>query len=180
MARPSKAVAVLQAEGRSHRTKSELEARAAAENAMLSGRPLKELPETKENPVAHAEFRRIKPLLSAIGKNDGLYEAIINRYCMLRAECDEFSRLRGTFLSAAETLRGQLQDGFIQYVEYARLLAKTQESMLAADKQLQQKRKMMLDIERECAMTITAALRSIPKRQAEEGNPLLEALRGAD
>jgi hypothetical protein len=48
--------------------------------------------------------------------------------------------------------------------------------MIALDKQIQTKRKMLLDIEKENIMTIAAALRSIPKKTDEKENPLLKAL----
>ena len=54
-------------------------------------------------------------------------------------------------------------------------------SMLAIDKQLQSKRKMLLDIEKENIMTITSALRSIPKKVDTESNKekLLRAINGS-
>ena len=39
---------------------------------------------------------------------------------------------------------------------------------------------MMLDIEKECAMTISAAMRSIPKTTAEPKNPLMGILNDDD
>ena len=52
-------------------------------------------------------------------------------------------------------------------------------SMNAIDKQIQSKRKMLLDIEKENVMTIASALRSIPKKEDKETDkPLLKVLRG--
>jgi hypothetical protein len=51
------------------------------------------------------------------------------------------------------------------------------ELMFAADRQIQVKRKMLFDIERENIMTIAAALRSIPKKEVKDSNPLREALK---
>ena len=73
MPTPSKPVDVLTTEKRSHRTKEELNIRKQAETALLSGKKLSELPQIKENPVAHKEFLRVNKLLESIGKNDGLY-----------------------------------------------------------------------------------------------------------
>ena len=52
--------------------------------------------------------------------------------------------------------------------------------MIAIDKQLQTKRKMLLDIEKENVMTITSALRSIPKKVDNESSKekLLRAING--
>ena len=50
--------------------------------------------------------------------------------------------------------------------------------MNACDKLLQQKRKMLLDIEKENIMTIASALRSVPKKAENKTNTLREALGG--
>ena len=59
-----------------------------------------------------------------------------------------------------------------------RLKAKMQDAILNADKQIQQKRKMLFDIERECGMTVSSAVRIVPKAAPKETNPLLEILGG--
>ena len=69
------------------------------------------------------------------------------------------------------------EDGGLKPSSYYRLMASMQANILALDKQIQAKRKMMMDIERECAMTISAAQRSIPK-QPTKVNPLAELLKG--
>jgi hypothetical protein len=63
-------------------------------------------------------------------------------------------------------------------LEYAKSIQKIMASMLAIDKQIQTKRKMLLDIEKENVMTIASALRSIPKNVEKDDNPLLKVLRG--
>ena len=69
----------------------------------------------------------------------------------------------------------------VNYIELladvARSMAKITASINAIDNTIQQKRKMMLDIEKESVMTIAASLRSIPKTEEKASNPLLEALR---
>ena len=72
--RPSKPVAVIRAEGKSHRTKAELNAREKGEAAFATGIPIKEKEETKKNVVAHKEFLRVTKLLNKIEKCDALYE----------------------------------------------------------------------------------------------------------
>ncbi|MBQ8648111.1 MAG: hypothetical protein IJ484_08220 [Oscillospiraceae bacterium] len=166
MARPSKAAGALTR----HATKAELEQRRAAENALLTGRMLKEQPQVKECPAAHREFRRVLPILTAIGKNDALYENVINRYCILRAECEEFEQLRAAFMVQLEKLQCDSEmDAETRY----RLQAQMQKSILDADNRVQAKRKMMFDIEKECAMTVASALRSVPKTAQEKPSPLL-------
>ena len=63
MGRPSKPAAVIEAEGKSHRTKAELECRKAAEDAVLSHEPLFERAEVRQNKLAHAEFKRVSKLM---------------------------------------------------------------------------------------------------------------------
>lgn len=182
MARPSKSVDVLEAEGRSHRTKAELSGRKAAEQAALTGEVLKERPEVRQNPAAHQEFLRVRGLLKAVGRSDALYENIINRYCLLAAECAEMLAIQAEFRASREELREEYLSGETDREDltpskYYKLLASMQANILAVDKQIHQKRQMMLAIEKECAMTISAAVRSIPKSAPkEEQNPLLAAL----
>lgn len=174
MARPSKSFAVLQGERRSHRTKAELQRRSEAEQELMTGKKLSERREVKENPVAHREFQRVNRLLTTIGKNDALYEPIINRYCMLQAECADFENKRELFCT---NLEGLMDEEKIEPATRYRLQAQMQKSILDVDKQIQTKRRMMFDIEKECAMTISAAARSIPKKLDAKENPLIAALR---
>ena len=83
MARPSKSSKIIDIEGKSHRTKAELNQRKKHEEATLSKIKLKEKQAVKDNEVAHKEFLRIKKLMIAIEKYDGLYENAINRYCQV-------------------------------------------------------------------------------------------------
>lgn len=184
MARPSKSTAVLSDEGRSHRTKAEMQQRADAEKALVTGKKLTERREVKENPIAHREFQRVAKLLAAIKKNDALYEPIINRYCLLQAECADLTEMKEAFRGSREELQeeyraggiGEETPGGLSPSQYYKLLATMQGNILALDKQIQSKRKMMFDIEKECAMTISAAMRSIPKKPEQEKNPLLGIL----
>ena len=184
MARPSKSVAVLAAEKQSHRTKAELKQREATEKELASGKRLKERAEVKADPVAHKEYLRASGLLAKIKKNDALYERIINDYCKLQAESADMENIKAEFRASREQLEkeyrsGMLsdEDGGLKPSSYYRLMASMQANILALDKQIQAKRKMMMDIERECAMTISAAQRSIPK-QPTKANPLAELLKG--
>lgn len=167
MARPSKAADAL---GR-HATKDELNQRRAAEQSMLTGRRLSEQLQVADNPVAHKEFQRVQPLLAAIGKDDALYESVINRYCLLRAECEDFQRLKERFMDNLDALE---DDTEMEPATKYKLQASMQKSILDADNRVQAKRKMMFDIEKECAMTVASALRSVPKAAAAPKNPLLD------
>lgn len=177
--RPPKPVKLLKMEGKSHRTKAELEAREKEEQKLLTGQKMRAWPEVRENELARKEFNRIKKLLESIGHNDALYESVINRYCLLSAECKQIE-------STIEQLRQELaelaevkQNGDIDFQEYLDEKGAIHDRILAWDKKLMDKRKMLLQIERENVMTIMAALRSIPKKPEEnqKSNPMAEFLR---
>ena len=51
-----------------------------------------------------------------------------------------------------------------------------QKNLVSLDRQVQSKRKMLSDIEKENIMTIAASLRSVPKKPEKKVNPLKEAL----
>lgn len=189
MARPSKSSATIQAEQKSHRTKAEMKQREDAEKELSTGVALKERAAVKNNPIAHKEFNRVNALLKKIGKNDAIYEPIINRYCALQAECVEYESMLADFRDQRGDLRREYQsgqadadcvEGGLTPSAYYKLLSVMQKSIVDLDKQIQAKRKMLFDIERENAMTIAAALRSIPKKVEKEKNPLLAALTGDD
>jgi 5-bromo-4-chloroindolyl phosphate hydrolysis protein len=181
MPTPPKPFAVLKTEGKSHRTKKELKQREEGEKALATGVALKERPEVKANPVAHKEFLRLNKLLKNIEKNDAIYESIINRYCMLQAECRDFEEKREFFYKDLEELIDD-KETFIDNEDlttYYKMKSDMQKNIINLDKQIQTKRKMLLDIEKENIMTIAAALRSIPKKVEKEENPLLKALNGS-
>lgn len=177
MPTPPKPFVVLKAEGKSHRTKKELKLREEGEKALATGVALKERPEVKSNPVAHKEFMRINKLLKSIGKNDAIYEAVINRYCLLQAECVEFEEKREKFYEQMSELEEKAFE--MEFKDYFKLQSEMQKNIINLDKQIQAKRKMLLDLEKENIMTIAAALRNIPKKVEKQDNPLLKALNGS-
>lgn len=178
MPTPPKPHIVLLNEGKSHRTKAELEQRKKEEEALVTGEKLKERKETRQSPVAHKEFRRIIKLLEKIQKNDALYEPIINRYCQLQAECKELEEKREKIF---DTLC-KLEDDYEKFEKvdelksYYKMLIDLQKNMVNMDKQVQSKRIMLLNIEKENVMTIASALRSIPKKVDEEESDPLKGL----
>jgi len=179
MPAPPKPFMVLKNEKKSHRTKAELKQREQGEKALATGTALRERPEVRNNSVAHKEFLRLNKLLKGIEKNDAIYEPVINRYCMLQAECKDFEEKRESFYRDIEELTND-RETFADNEDlssYYKLKNNMQSQIVALDKQVQAKRKMLLDIEKENIMTIAAALRSIPKKTDKEENPLLKALR---
>lgn len=192
MPTPAKPFKVLTSEKKSHRTRSELKMREEGEKALSTDIILSERKEVKQNKVAHKEFKRIQEILKNIDKNDAIYEAVINRYCLLQAECLDLEERREECYNLISKLREEEKelieelkcredvDELVKYkLEYAKSLSKMMSSMLNIDKQIQAKRKMLLDIEKENVMTIASALRCVQKKEDKEtDNPLLKALRG--
>ncbi len=182
-----KAAAILESEKKSHRTKTEIDRKKNAEKELATGKPLRERPETAADKIAHAEFLRVNRLLKLVGKNDAIIETVINRYCLLQAECAEYQDMLESFRDQRADLqreyragRADCAAGGLAPSEYYKLLAEMQKSIVGLDRQVQAKRKMLFDIERENGMTIAAAMRSIPKKAESESNPLLKALAGDD
>lgn len=189
MPTPTKPFSVLKSEGKSHRTKKELKMREQGEKALSTGIVLRERREVKKNKVAHKEFKRINELLSSIEKNDAIYEAVINRYCILYAECIDLEDKRESMYDLIEDLKEQFENSK-EYLEDEELAKETRKfassisdltkSMIEIDRQVQQKRKMLLDIEKENIMTIASALRVIPKKPENDSakETILKVLSG--
>ncbi|MFR3232802.1 hypothetical protein ACWTCY_12310 [Anaerostipes caccae] len=149
----------------------------------MTGEEIKEKPEVKQNKIAHKEFLRIKKLLKNIEKNDDLYGVVINRYCLLYAECFEFEKKREKMFEQLCDLQ-EKEDELIEHEEMTQkefygIENSMQKNLIALDRQVQSKRKMLLEIEKENIMTIASALRSVPKKTEKKKNPLMEALNGS-
>lgn len=157
MARPSKASENL----KYHATKAEMAQRIAAEKAAFSGLPIRESCEVTADEYAHAEFLRVSELLTAVEKNDAMFEAVINDYCMYKSDIARCLRLR-------ESIEN---DDSVNSAQRYKLL-------LDCDKQMETYRKKRFDIEKENGFTVASAMRAIPKKPIIQGNPLLEALKG--
>ncbi len=182
MSRPPKPFVVLSSEKKSHRTKAELKQRKLGEESLATGKAIRARPEVRGNPIAYKEFRRINTLLCALEKNDAIYETVINRYCIIYAECFDFEEKRETFYQGIQELEADkeklIDNQEMSLSVYYKLKHNLQTTIINLDRQIQAKRKMMLDIEKENVMTIAAALRSIPKKEDKSSNKLLEALGG--
>lgn len=179
MPTPPKPFTVLVNEKKSHRTKAELKMREEGEKSLSTDIEIKERKEVKQNKFAHKEFQRIIKLLENINKNDAIYEAVINRYCLIQAECFDFEVKREKFYNDMSKLEDKYNKDEMSLSEYYSLINDMQKNIINIDKQIQAKRKMLLDIEKENVMTIASALRTIPKKEDKEANnPLLKVLRG--
>lgn len=165
---------VLEQEKKSHRTKDELRQRREAEKALITGQKLKEWPEIRENKVAHKEFLRVKKVLESIEKFDEIFAPVVNRYCLLQAECKDFEEKREVFYQNVRNLEEERREApeSMTQGDYFKLLSQMEKTLIDCDKQVQAKRKMLLDLEKEMCMTVASALRSIPKKPKEKKDPL--------
>lgn len=178
MPTPPKPASLLKSENKSHRTKAELEQREKAEKSLLTGIRLKPSKQVKENKVAFQEFKRIKKLLKSIDKDDDLYGNSINRYCLIFSECIEFENRQKELSLCLKDLEKSKQEIITESStnKYYEMWGNINKNIISIDRQLQTKRRMLFDIERENVMTVASALRSVPKKVEDEINPLLEAL----
>ena len=179
MPNPSQPISTILANGKSHRTKAEIEQRQKAEASLATGEAMKMRKEVKDNEIAKKEFKRVDKLLSSIGKNDALVEGSVNRYAELTSECLEFVNKRENFSRGIRELEDfyenecntkEEKDRILNSVEYFQLLTKMEASLINIDKQIMSKRKMLLDLEKENLMTIASQLRSIPKNVNDNEN----------
>ena len=166
MPRPSKSVNSL----RGHRTKSEIEIRKQAENNLKTG----------------------EKLMSSNDKDDDLYSAVINRYCMLHSECRAFEKLKSSYDKLIDELVADKEKVVKDYAPpedtsermsltaYYKLKGTFTKAITSLDDAILRKRKMMFDIEKENLMTVASGLRSIPKTPAEDKkSPLEDILNGS-
>ena len=79
--------------------------REAAEKALLTGITMRESSDVKKDKVAHREYQRVIKILTAIGKNDALFESVINDYCRLESDIQRYRELRNE-LENDETVSG--------------------------------------------------------------------------
>lgn len=182
MSRPAKPIDVLKET--SHVTKAQIELREQGEKSLLSGAVMTERPSVKASPAAHKEFARLSKLMKAIGKNDALYASVCNRYCELFAECEyyrgEIARLRALADKLEEKFDERDDATAEEITDFAKQLTSLLKQINSMDGAVMSKRKMMFDIEKENAMTVASALRSIPKNPetSPADDALLKALQG--
>lgn len=202
--RPSKPVAT----NRKHLTNAEKEQRLKFESALLSGKKIAERKRVRGDETAHGEFKRVVGLMRAIGKDDALYSEQVNRYAELFAEGEFYKDLAGQLreeLSELGALSHEVTSAARQISDISGELGESAAEQLCkdvsavldalselldkrgallkqisdADTKVKQKREAMLAIERENCMTVSAALRTIPKDvHKDEEDELLKILRG--
>jgi len=147
-------------EKKNHITKAELDFRKEHEEKLKSKLRIRCKFDKKRYPEAYKEFRRRMEILRAIEKDDAIYENAVNRYAVMYQEAlwleNEISEYKADVM--------EIKD--LEMAPDEKILAKIkiQDVINALDRKLMEKRDAMLKIEREMAMTISAALRAIPKK----------------
>lgn len=154
--RPSKPVQLLKLEGKSHRTKAELEHRGKAEKSLYTGTTFKESPAVKADPIAHREFLRLKKLYKNIQYVDGLDEQIINRYCLLISQEQALAKM-------TERMRHDIDE-----VEDVNDRLRIYESIAGVTDKAMKTRDMLLKLEDRMFLNPTTRIKSIPKSPVEE------------
>lgn len=172
MARPSKSIDNI----KSHATKAEIKQRKEAEKAALSGIKIRKSAEVEQDAVANAEYERVIELLTAVGKNDALYESVINDYCIYKSDIARYTNMRERIESDLDSLYDEDMDAGERY----KIKSAMYKQIMDCDKQIQAFQKKRFDIEKENGFTIASALRSIPKQVNVKENPLAKALLDGD
>ena len=185
MGRPAKPYSVITGEGKSHRTAEEMRVRKAAEEAVLTGIKISEEKRVKEDPEAHDIFKRIIKLLEKIQKNDAIYEKTINRYCVMSAECLRMETRIERLIERHQRLSELVEDAenikdsderIKAVLNIEKQLTHIDITINTTEGKLQTKRNSLLAIEKECCMTVAAALRTIPKAAAQKPEKKLKGI----
>lgn len=156
--RGSKPSQLLVIEGKSHRTKKELEHREKIEKSLYSGFNFKESPDVKSDPVAHKEFLRLKKLYKKIEYIDGLDEQVINRYCLMLSQEKAIQKRQVRLDDLADDAQ-ELTD-----------VISANKTIASLYKSLEQVRRMLLQLEDRLFLNPTARVKSIPKTPPDNNN----------
>lgn len=160
-----------------HRTKAEIEARAAGEKALTTSEKMEQPKGAAKNKEAFAHWKRIRGVLVEIGLDEAFYERVIWRYCLLLAEHDALAGERQSRADDLERLRARESE--MQAGEYFKALESLTKALDATDRQLAKKRDQLLAIEKENLMTVQGKLRAVPKKPEQKKMTAMEEfLRG--
>ncbi len=155
--RPSKPVQLIKLEGnKDRRTKAELEHREEMEKKLQTGTVFREEPATKEDPVAHKEFLRLRKLYKNIEFVEGLDQATINRYCQLKGQ--------ESFLQELYT---EVKNAIVSTKQVSKKMALYEDMKDIITKQ-NQVRDKMIKLEDRLFLNPVARMRSIPKKPPDD------------
>lgn len=146
LARPSSCVGSI----KKNLTKNEIKQREEAEIANLSGIPIRIFTEVKKDKIAKIEFERVVAIMSAVNKNDALYEAVINDYCLAKSDIERYMKYR---LNAEKDLKTLIKNNDMCFVEKLEFKDKLYKNIASYDKQIQSYQKKRFDIEKKDTLT---------------------------
>lgn len=158
MGRPAKPIELLRADGNKHLTKSEIEFRRNAEEALRNKRMKVFHPSerVKNNPEAFAMFKRLKKLYKDAAYVDGADEQIINRYCLLTSEIEHM-----------ETLLAKMEEK-VDECETPKEMVDMYKSITGMTGNIKSARDMLLKMEDRMLLNPTARIKNVPKKAEEK------------
>lgn len=154
----SKSISLVQG----HFTKAEIESRKQSEAALTTAQNLQKSKAVKDNKIANRYFNRLITVLKDVQLNDGLFENVLNRYCLLLAEHEAARIDRERIERNLERLEEREPD--MEFADYLLQSKNLTDQLLSVDRILSKKRDQLLQIERENLLTIQGKLRAIPKK----------------
>lgn len=153
--RRAKPTELIVLEGKSHRTKAELEARRKKEEALKSKQQYRANRKVRESEIANKTFKRLKKLYENISYIDGLDENIINRYCLLTAEVDTLEKLFAKM------------DSDLDECDTAADRIKLYKTMASIEVGLNKKRDMLMKLEDRLFLNPTSRIKNVPQPKKE-------------
>ena len=160
--RPSKPTNLILLEGKSHRTKAELTARAKSEAALKSNTVYKPSDAVKADKIALKEFNKLKKLYKDIDYVEGLDENVINRYCLILSEEYGIRRLIAKMNDDIDNCE-EFTDRLQLYGVIDGCMGKIKST-----------REMLLKLEDRLFLNPTSRIKAIPKKllEKEEADPM--------
>lgn len=158
-----------------HRTKAELNARAANEKALTTDEKMHMPKSVRADKEAAAHWRRLSKILGTVGMNEAFYENVLGRYCILLAEHDQLAVERAQRQAAVDEIRQHKDE--MEFTDYIQALQSVAGMVDATDRQIAKKRDQLLAIERENLLTVQGKLRAIPKKPEEKKPSGIQAFR---
>lgn len=150
-----------------HISKADRERRKSAEESLQTNETFSESPQVKADPVAHAEFTRLKRLYSKINYVEALDQQVINRYCL---EVSNIHLLQNIFTQLNDL--AEETDEFEKKISIFEQINKTNSAM-------QKCKELLLKYEDRLFLNPTSRIRSIPKTPDEpkQLSPMAEYLK---
>ena len=154
------------------RTKEVIAQREQAEKELSTNTPMRKWKETGKNKKASAYFTKMKRAFAKIGMDDEMYEAMLNRYCILLGECLEIEERMQEAQARIEQIEAMKAD--MEFADYIKLSIEAEKARASLDRIIDAKRSMLLSIENNNLMSVLSKLRAVPKevKKVEEVDPM--------